>query len=90
MCGFCNGCVCVYVWFFNVWVFLTVAGVWVICVLFLLCFCIVSFMCFYYCLLLVQGILPPSDNSIVVVVVVVVVVIIIIIIIIIINIKTDT
>jgi len=33
-------------------------------VLFVLCFCIVSFMCIYSYLLVVQGLLPQSDNSI--------------------------
>jgi hypothetical protein len=38
-------------------------GVLVISVLVLTVFCIVSFMCIYSYLLLLQGLLPPSENS---------------------------
>ena len=78
MCGCVYECVgvcmyeCVHVCmyeFCNVWVFVCVGFAMCGCfvnmyTLYILCFCIVSFMYIYSYLLLVQGLLPPSGNSI--------------------------
>jgi len=74
LCGFCNVWVCVCVGFVMCGCFDNCVGVLVICVLvftvtswFVLCFCIISFLCtfmyIYSYVLLVLGLLPPSENS---------------------------